>query len=84
MRSLRQRLRWTLLAWLAAVLSVFGAVTWLLARQNLQADLDQFVREKAFILGQQVNPSYPRRVIYNEKAWQSDRYTVFGQTFDAD
>lgn len=83
MRTLRQRLLITLLSWLALVLAVLGAVVFLLARQSVQGDVDQFVRDKAFLLGQQVNPAYPAGIIYDEKPWRSDRYFAFGQTFDA-
>jgi two-component system, OmpR family, sensor kinase len=82
MRTFRQRLLVTLLSWLAVVLLVFCAVAYLLARENLQGDIDQFVRDKAFILGQQVNPAYPAGIIYDERPWRSDRYFAFGQTFD--
>jgi two-component system OmpR family sensor kinase len=81
-KTLRQRLLFTLLAWLALVLIVFCAVVFLLARQNLQGDIDQFVRDKAYILGQQVNPAYPTGIFYDERPWRSDRYFAFGQTFD--
>lgn len=83
MKTLRQRLLITLLGWLALVLVVFCVVVFLLARQSVQGDVDQFVRDKAFLLGQQVNPTYPSGIFYDEKPWRSDRYFAFGQTFDA-
>lgn len=82
MRTLRQRLLITLLGWLTLVLAVFCVVVLLLARQSVQGDVDQFVRDKAFLLGQQVNPAYPAGIFYDEKPWRSDRYFAFGQTFD--
>lgn len=82
MRTLRQRLLITLLGWLALVLSVLCVVLFFLARQSVRGDVDQFVRDKAFILGQQVNPAYPAGIFYDEKPWRSDRYFAFGQTFD--
>jgi heavy metal sensor kinase len=82
MRTLRQRLLTILLSWLAVVLVVFGAVVFFLARQNLQADIEQFVRDKAYILGFQVNPRLPRGLVFDDRAWRSDRFTPFGQTFD--
>ena len=84
MRTLRQRLLTTLLVWLALVLAVFGVVVFLLVRQTLLGDVDQFVRDKAFILGSQVNPAMPAAVGADERPWRGDRYTGFGQTFDPD
>ncbi len=83
MRTLRQRLLVTLMGWLTLVLAVLCVVLFLLARQSVQGDVDQFVRDKAFLLGQQVNPAYPSAIFYDEKPWRSDRYFAFGQTFDA-
>jgi len=82
MKTLRQRLLTTLLVWLALVLAVFGVVVFLLVRQSLQGDVDQFVRDKAFLLGAQVNPWYPAGLAVDEKPWRSDRYIGFGQIFD--
>jgi heavy metal sensor kinase len=82
MRTLRQRLLITLLVWLALVLGVLGVVVFLLVRQSLLGDVDQFVRDKAFLLGSQVNPHYPAGMATDERPWRSDRYTGFGQTFD--
>ncbi len=84
MSTLRQRLLTTLLAWLALVLSVFSVVVFLVARQTLLGDADQFVRDKAFILGSQVNPLFPTGLATDDKPWRGDRYTGFGQTFDAE
>jgi heavy metal sensor kinase len=84
MSTLRQRLLVTLLAWLALVLAVFGVVVFLLVRQSLRGDVDQFVRDKAFLLGAQVNPAYPAGLFTDERPWRSDRYVTYGQTFDAD
>ena len=84
MTTLRQRLLVTLLIWLAAVLAVFGAVVFLLARQSLRGDVDQFVRDKAFLMGAQVNPFFTKGLATDEKPWRSDRYISYGQTFDLD
>ena len=84
MRTLCQRLIVTLLVWLALVLAVFGTIVYLQVRQTLEGDIDQFVRDKAFILGHQVNPAYPAGIFYDEKPWRSDRFPQFWQTFDAD
>lgn len=83
MKTLRQRLLTTLLVWLALVLAVFCAIVYLQVRQTLQGDIDQFVRDKAFILGHQVNPSYPAGIFNDDKPWRSDRYAGFWQTFNA-
>lgn len=82
MKTMRLRLLSTLLVWLALVLAVSGVVVFLLARQTLLGDVDQFVRDKAFILGSQVNPVLPASVASDERPWRGDRYTGFGQTFD--
>ena len=82
MKTLRQRLLTTLLVWLALVLAVFGAVVYLQVRQTLEGDIDQFVRDKAFILGHQVNPAFPAGIFSDDKPWRSDRYDGFWQTFD--
>jgi heavy metal sensor kinase len=74
----------TLLVWLALVLAVFCTVVYLQVRQTLQGDIDQFVRDKAFLLGRQVNPAYPAGIFDDDKPWRSDRYDGFWQTFDAD
>ncbi len=84
MKTLRKRLLTTLLVWLALVLALFGVVVYLHVRQTLQGDIDQFVRDKAFILGGQVNPAIPSVVRIDERPWRGDRYTGFGQTFDPD
>ena len=82
MKTLRQRLLTTLLVWLALVFAVFGVVVFLLVRQSLRGDVDKFVRDKAFLLGSQVNPWFPAGLAVDEKPWRSDRYLGFGQTFD--
>jgi heavy metal sensor kinase len=82
MGTLRQRLLSTLLVWLALVLAVFSAVVYWQVRQSLRGDVDQYVRDKAFILGYQVNPAYPAGILHNERPWTADRYYGFGQTFD--
>lgn len=84
MRTLRQQLLTALLVWLALVLAVFCAIVYLQVRQTLQGDIDQFVRDKAFILGHQVNPAYPAGIFNDDKPWRSDRFDGFWQTFDAD
>ena len=82
MSTLRRRLLTTLLVWMALVLAVFGVVVFLLVRQTVRGDVDQFVRDKAYLLGAQVNPANPAWVSDDEKPWRSDRYTGFGQILD--
>ena len=67
MRTLRRRLLIALLVWLALVLGGFCVVAYLQVRRTLKGDVDQFVRDKAFILGYQVNPWYPAGMFYDEK-----------------
>ena len=81
-RTLRQRLLASLLVWLAVVLTVFGVVVFLQARQVVLGDADQFVRDKAYLLGAQVNPYFPKGMEVDERPWRADRYTGFSQTFD--
>lgn len=64
------------------MLAVFCTVIYLQVRQTLQGDINQFVRDKAFLLGRQVNPSYPAGIFNDDKPWRSDRYPGFWQTFD--
>jgi heavy metal sensor kinase len=82
MPSLRLRLLTTLLIWLTVVLAVFSTIIFLLVRQSLLGDVDQFVRDKAFLLGGQVNPFYPKGLAVDEKPWRADRYLTYGQTYD--
>jgi two-component system, OmpR family, sensor kinase len=82
MSTLRQRLLTTLLVWMALVLAVFGVVVFLLVRQTLRGDVDQFVRDKAYLFGAQANSVNPAWVTDDEKPWRSDRYTSFGQILD--
>ena len=84
MRSLRQRLLWTLLTWLALVLTVFSVAVFLVVRDWLRGDLDQLLRDKAFLLGSQVNPGNRTAVGGDDRVWRSDRYLTFGQTHDND
>lgn len=84
LRTLRQRLWWTLLTWLALVLAVFSAGVFLVVREWLRGDLDQFLRDKAFLLGSQVNSTNRTAVGGDDRVWRSDRYLTFGQTHDVD
>lgn len=83
MRTRRQRLFIGLLSWLALVLASFSGAVFLLVRQDLLTDLDQFLRDKAFLLGYQVNPNLRTAVGGDDRVWRSDHYLTFGQTHDA-
>jgi len=80
--TLQSRLLLVLLSLLAVVLAVFCTVVYLLVRQNLQTDIDQFVLDKALLLGHAVNPVNPAWIRFEERAWRSPRFTPVGQTFD--
>lgn len=80
--TLHHRLLILLLGLLAAVLTVFSMVVYLLVRETVQADIDQFVLDKALILGRAVNPVNPAWVRFEEREWRARWSTTVGQTFD--
>jgi heavy metal sensor kinase len=80
----RNRLLDGLLILLAMVLMLFSTVTYLLVRESIEADVDQFVLDKALILGREVNPANPAWIRFEERDWHSFRFTPIGQTFDAE
>jgi len=84
MKTLRQRLLTTLLVGLALTLMLFSTIVFLLARQTIRGEVDQFTRDKAFLIGAQVNPFFPKALAVDENPWHADRYIGFGQTFDAE
>ena len=51
MKSLRTRLMMSFTALLAAALLMFGVIIWLLAREAMSRDVDDFLRGKAMLLG---------------------------------
>ncbi|HEY1049158.1 MAG TPA: ATP-binding protein [Prosthecobacter sp.] len=51
MKSLRTRLLLSFTALLAAALLMFGVIIWLLAREAMSRDVDDFLRGKAMLLG---------------------------------
>jgi heavy metal sensor kinase len=81
-KTLKARLLVVLLALLALVLVMFCTVVYLLVRNSIQADIDQFVLDKALLLGREVNPSNPAWILFEERDWHSRRFTPLGQTFD--
>ena len=56
MRSLRGRLFLSFITLQAAALMIFGVIVWLVAREAMMNDLDDFLRTKAALLGRLVNP----------------------------
>jgi len=84
MKSLRTRLLVLLLSLLGVVLAVFCTVVYLLVRATLQGDIDQFVLDKALLLGREVNPINPAWVRFEERDWRARRFTPVGQIFDAE
>jgi heavy metal sensor kinase len=78
------RLLLLLVSFLAGVFLIFGAMAYLLARQSLLGDLDQFVLDKALLLGRNMNPQNPAWIRYEEREWRSQRFTPIGQAFDPD
>lgn len=84
MKSSRPWLQTVILVWIGMVLAASGLVVYLLARQTVLGDADQFVRDKAFLLGTQVNPNMPTAVGGDDRVWRTDRFLSFGQTHDAE
>ncbi|GEP44750.1 sensor histidine kinase [Brevifollis gellanilyticus] len=56
MKSLRSRLLIGFTALLAAALMVFAVIVWLVARDTMSRDMDDFLRGKALLLGRLVPP----------------------------
>lgn len=83
MNASRHQLLTILVGWLSMVFAASGLIVYLLARQTVQGEADQFVRDKAFLLGTQVNPNMPSAVGGDDRVWRTDRYLSFGQTHDA-
>ena len=84
MNSLRARLFMSFITLLAAALIVFGVIVWLLAREAMASDMDDFLRGKAMLLSR-LMPSERLRV----EPWMEQDLQVqerqFGvQVFDAD
>lgn len=79
---MRKRLLGALLTVLAGVLALFSAGVYLLVRESIRTDLDQFVLDKALILARQANPANVAWVDYNDREWRSIRLVPVAQTFD--
>lgn len=82
--TLRRRFQLGILALVAVTLAVPSILLYLLARQEVRGDVDQFVSDKARILAERANPSVPGSVVFQERDWAGDRFIPHGQTFDTD
>lgn len=82
MRSLRGRLFLSYLALLAAGMTVFGVIVWLVAREAMMNDVDDFLRSKAMLLGRMVNPMRLRIEPWIEQDLQVQERHFMLQVFD--
>ncbi|MBE7498384.1 MAG: HAMP domain-containing protein [Verrucomicrobiaceae bacterium] len=89
MKSLRARLLISFTALLAAALTVFGVIVWLVAREAMSRDMDDVLRGKALLLGR-LAPPLPlpaRRLLiepWMEQELQLQEHQVAVQMFTAD
>jgi two-component system, OmpR family, sensor kinase len=83
-RTLRSRLILAVLTLVALALTLFGMLAYLSARESLQGDIDQFVLDKALLLGRNMNPANPGWIAFQEREWRTGRFTPLGQAFDPD
>lgn len=84
MKSLRARLCISFTALLAAALLMFGVVAWLVAREAMTNDLDDFLRAKATLLGRLVSVSRLRMEPWIEQELQVQERHFMLQVFKAD
>jgi heavy metal sensor kinase len=84
MKSLRTRLFVSFTALLAAALVTFGIITWLVAREAMMNDVDDFLRTKATLLGRFVTPSRSRIEPWIEQDMQVQERHFMLQVFTAD
>lgn len=82
--TIRRRFQYGVLALVAVTLTAPSILLYLLARQEVRGDVDQFVSDKARILAERANPYAPEAVVFQERDWAGDRFTPYGQTFDRD
>ena len=83
MRSLRGRLFLSFVTLLAAALLMFGVIVWLVAREAMMSDVDDFLRTKAMLLGRLVNPMRLRMEPWIEQEMQVQERHFMLQVFDA-
>ena len=84
MKSLRARLFISFTALLAAALLMFGVIVWLVAREAMTNDLDDFLRSKATLLGRLVSASRLRMEPWIEQELQVQERHFMLQIFAAD
>ena len=84
MKSLRARLCISFTALLAAALLMFGVIAWLVAREAMTNDLDDFLRSKATLLGRLVSVSRLRMEPWIEQELQVQERHFMLQVFKAD
>lgn len=82
MRSLRGRLFLSFVTLLAAALMIFGVIVWLVAREAMMSDVDDFLRTKAMLLGRLVNPMRLRMEPWIEQEMQVQERHFMLQVFD--
>lgn len=80
--TLRSRFNVGLFTLLAAGLVLPSILLYLLARDRVRGDVDQFVSDKALLLASRINPQAPEAIQFVERDWSFDRFTPYGQTFD--
>jgi heavy metal sensor kinase len=84
MKSLRARLLISFTALLAVALLMFGVIVWLVAREAMANDLDDFLRSKATLLGRLVSATRPRMEPWIEQELQVQERHFMLQVFKAD
>lgn len=84
MKSLRARLLMSFTALLAAALVVFGVIVWLVAREAMSRDVDDFLRGKAMLLGRLMPPTRLAIEPWMEQDLQLQESHVVVQLFAAD
>ena len=84
MNSLRARLFMSFTALLAAALLVFGVIVWLLAREAMSSDVDDFLRGKAMLLARLMPPTRLDIEPWMEQELQVQERRFFVQNFSAD
>jgi heavy metal sensor kinase len=84
MKSLRARLFISFTALLLAALLMFGVIVWLVAREAMTNDVDDFLRSKAMLLGRVVTPMRNRIEPWIEQELQVQERHFMLQVFAAD
>lgn len=84
MTSLRARLLVGFTALLAVALLTFGVIVWLVAREAMANDLDDFLRSKATLLGRLVSVNRLRMEPWIEQELQVQEKHFMVQVFNAD